>query len=143
MKKALAISSFPSFAIQRQKSGNSLFYHPCCMTWTTRSCSTIRETHLKSVKWVTFLSTLDPDIEHQDKAIIVKLIEEGNLGPVLLNKPCQARRTILYRQQCSLEEMFEPEALLPALQPLPDDSVMQSSQMQVEMQDLGTGYCLQ
>ena len=71
--------------------GNTLYYHPCCDIWTSKSSKTKRATHIKQMPFRKILSILDKSIEDKKNALMVKMVEEGWRIPAILNEVCKLK----------------------------------------------------
>jgi hypothetical protein len=90
--------------------GNTLYYHPCCDVWTSKSSKTKRESHPKHLPFRRILSTLDKSLEDKKQALLVKMVEEGWRIPAVLNARCTLGKAHPVPAQSAFK-LFDPFGL--------------------------------
>lgn len=91
MDRLLSFLDLWNLAIERNKYGNGLFYHPCCDIWTTRNSKTNRASHKLHINWKQLMASFPRETLDKKQALQAKMVEKGWRIPVLVNQPCKTR----------------------------------------------------
>ena len=99
MPKLLNFDLLWNQATMVNKACNSIYYHPCCDVWTTRSSRIKRSSHTNYLPWRKLLSTLDKTSNDKKQALRTKMIEEGWRLPAVINEGCKNQANTLFQPQ--------------------------------------------
>ena len=68
---------------------NSVTYHPCCYSWSTRKSRSSRASHLKSLNWSFIRAQFDKQVPNEKAALLTYLKDRGLDKYIYLNLKCR------------------------------------------------------
>ena len=86
---SLSFEEFWELAERVKAQNNALTYHPCCDVWTTRRAVAVKASHVTTLNWKNFVSTLSKSARDKKQAFHAKIIEENMQIPIQINQICK------------------------------------------------------